>query len=122
MAQTTYNTAPGGGNPFFAGLEELFNAPASFARDVASSTGIVDQSTYIPPTKTLSSGQTVVEPGGGSSFVAGLEEGAQNPTGFAADLGLPNLPDLPGQGTITIWLVLAVVGVLGIAYISHKAL
>src|SRR6185437_8652558 len=92
---------PGGGNAFFAGLEELFSSPTSFAKD---SFGI--DNNYVPP----------AAPGGGSAFVAGLEDLVQKPGDFLDKLGVP------GSGTVTVWLILGVVGVLGIAYIAHKVL
>lgn len=109
--QTVYGTnagPPGGGNAFFAGLEELFGSPKSFAQDAVGG-----NSGYVPP----------AAPGGGSALVAGLEEGAFDPSQFAADLpAIPGLPELPSSTKITVWLVLGVVGILGVAYISHKAL
>lgn len=94
--------APGNGNAFFAGLEELATSPGSFLVD--SST--FGDSGYVPPAK----------PGGGSAFVAGLEEAYNNPDKFFKDL------PQPGSGMLTVWAVLGVVGILGVAYITHKTL
>lgn len=108
-AQIQYgaNQAPGGGNPFFAGLEELWNAPGSFLED--SVPGV--DSGYKPAANKAGGAQ----PGGGSAFLAGVEELFQDPAQGFKDLG-------SSTSTITLWLSLAVVGVLGLAYISHKAL
>lgn len=101
---------PGGGNAFFAGLEELFNSPGDFANDAASSAtlGVLPSSATFVPTS----------PGGGNSFLAGLEELAQKPGQFVSDL----VPSLPGSATVLIGLGLVVAGIFGVAYIAHKAL
>lgn len=109
--QTVYNggnapgSAPGGGNAFFAGLETLWSSPTAFTQDLGSvvTGGAIPDANYIPPKA------------GGSSFLAGLEELAQNPSQFFKDL-----PGLPSSTQLTVWGTLAVVGILGIAYISHK--
>jgi hypothetical protein len=107
--------APGGGNAFFAGLEELFNSPGSFLQDSTPGAG---DSGYVPPMNAAGA----AEPGGGNTFLAGLEETVQAPSQAASDLGSSIGSILPGSGTVTTWLVLGVVGILGLVYISHKAL
>lgn len=107
-AQTVYApTPPGNGNPFFAGLEELFGSPKAFVQDA---TPLAGDSGYIPK----------AAPGGGNAFVAGLESATYTPSAFIQDL--PGVDLLPGSGTLTTWLIVGVVGLLAVAYISHKAL
>lgn len=103
QARAMFSYHPGGGSGFFAGLEELFSHPLSFAEDA------------IPG---VNSGTLPTGPGGGSGFVAGLEELAQKPGTFVGDL-------LPSWGTTAkLALIggLAVAGILGIAYTAHKVL
>lgn len=100
-------TPPGGGNAFLAGLEELFTSPTSFAKDAVG----IDNN-YVPP----------AAPGGGSPFVAGLEDLVTNPSDFLSKLPNPVAAIWPGTNTVTVWLIVGVVGILGVAYIAHKAL
>lgn len=92
---------PGGGNGFFAGLEELFNKPSDFAKDA---TGI-GTATYLP-----------TSPGGGNAFLAGAEELFQKPRQFLDDLGVPS------SATLIVMLALGVAAIGGVAYIAHKVL
>lgn len=123
-AQTVYgsNNPPGGGSAFFAGLEEIFSSPSSAAQDLASGTtgGIVggQGGTWVPPTNAAGGAQ----PGAGNSFLAGLEETVNDPGQAASDAASAAAGVLPGSGTVTTWLVLAVLAIAGVAYISHKAL
>jgi hypothetical protein len=110
-AQTAYQ--PGGGNAFFAGLEELFTSPTAFFQDATAG----GDSGYLPP----------AQPGGGSAFVAGLEEVSTDPgqaaSDFASQTGIDKvLPSLPSFGELVVIGGLVVIGILGVAYISHKAL
>lgn len=114
IQQTVYgsNNPPGGGNPFFAGLEEIFSSPKSAVSDAASSVGIGGGGTWVPEKNAAGGAQ----PGAGNSFLAGAEELWNDPGQFVGDANpLPN-----GLPTATIAIV--VIGILGAAYIAHKVL
>lgn len=115
-AQTVYgtNNAPGGGNAFFAGLEELFSSPGSFVKDAVPG----GDSGYVPP-KNAAGG---AEPGGGSAFLAGVEEIVQAPSQAGSDFSSSIGSVLPSTTTTVIVLGLVAVIGLSVAYSFHKVL